>query len=242
MKKFAIIGSLFLLTACNQVAPYSVVDEHPHDENCFSQGLIIENETVYESCGHYGGSKIQSVDLKTGKILLSKEITSQYFAEGLTEIEDQLYQLTWRANTGFIYNKDSLEKTGQFEYETEGWGLTYDGSNLILSDGTPTLYFIEPGSFETTRTIEVTRDGIGVQNINELEYINGQIYANIWHSNDIIIIDPTTGEVEETVNLSHLSKSLNKAAETMNGIAYREETNTILVTGKYWDTLFELSL
>ncbi|MBG0771062.1 MAG: glutaminyl-peptide cyclotransferase [Anaerolineaceae bacterium] len=223
---------------------YEVVQSFPHDPQAFTQGLIYEEGTFYESTGLYGQSSLRQVDVETGEVLSQVDLLGEYFAEGLTDWEDNLIQLTWRENQGFIYDKEDFTQTGTFEYLTEGWGLTHDGDHLIMSDGTSTLTFLDPETYEVVGTVTVTDQGREITNINELEYVWGEIYANIWQTDDIIRIDPETGEVLGWIDLSGLLPEEERTAETdvLNGIAFDSHDNRLFVTGKRWPKVYEIRL
>ena len=229
---------------------YEIVATYPHDRNAFTQGLLFDNGILYEGTGLYGNSTLRRVDLTTGEVEQQIALPDQYFGEGITIVGDRIYQLTWQENIGFIYDKDSFEQVGQFHYSTQGWGLTYDGSHLILSDGTPTLYFLDPETQQVIDQITVTMidpvDQIrkSVSQINELEYINGEIYANIWRTDFIVRIAPTSGSVTAVINLSGLLPAEERVAGTdvLNGIAYLPEEQRLFVTGKNWPKLYEIKL
>lgn len=223
---------------------YEVIQSFPHDPEAFTQGLIYEDGIFYESTGYYGESSLRRVDVATGEVLRQVDLPGQYFAEGLTNWEDSLVQLTWREHQGFVYDKDDFTQTGAFDYLTEGWGLTQDGERLILSDGTSTLSFLDPETFEVIGAVTVTDQGQEILNINELEYIRGEVFANIWLTDDIIRIDPETGEVLGWIDLSGLLPEEERTAQTnvLNGIAFDSKTNRLFVTGKLWPKVYEIRL
>jgi len=223
---------------------YKVVNTFPHNTESFTQGLYIEDGLLYESTGLNGKSAVKKIDLKTGEVIKSRDMQDKFFGEGLTIVDDKIYQITWRSKTGFVYNKESLDILRTFSYKTQGWGITYDGKNLIISDGSDILYFMDPKSFAIVGKLEVYNKSGKVSKLNELEYINGEIYANIWGKDLIARIDPKTGYVKSWIDLSGiLSKEDRKGKEdVLNGIAYNPENNTLLVTGKFWPKLFEIKL
>jgi glutamine cyclotransferase len=184
------------------------------------------------------------LELTTGKVLQTKSIPPEYFSEGLTEWKHKLFQLTWREQTGFIYATDTFNLIGKFTYPTEGWGLTHDGRAFILSDGTQTLYFLDPNNFRVIRRISANDHGAPINRLNELEYIRGEIFANIWLTNQIVRIDPATGNVLGWIDLTGLYPEKNRApsADVMNGIAYDAEKDLLFVTGKQWPFLYEIKL
>ena len=221
---------------------YSIVNTYPHDENAFTQGLLFDNGVLYESTGLYGSSSLRRVELETGKILQSYALPPQYFGEGITIFDDKIIQLTWLENKSFVYDKQSFALLQEFSYSTEGWGITSDGNRLIMSDGTSTLYFLDPVTFQRIGQVEVTANG-PVEMLNELEYIKGKVYANIWEEEKIAIINPSTGQVEGWINLSGLQNAENQnTLNVLNGIAYDAKEDRLFVTGKNWPQLFEINL
>ncbi len=223
---------------------YDIVNSYPHNETAFTQGLVFEDGVLYEGTGLYGQSTLRRVELETGKTLQLCSIPNQFFGEGITIFDDKIIQLTWRSNRGFVYNKHSFELLQEFNYPTEGWGITYDGSKLIISDGTATLYFLDPETFTQGRQIEVyDNDTEPVTRLNELEYIQGKVYANIWMEEKIAIINPQTGQVTGWINLEGIQDLRNlDAGSVLNGIAYDEKEDRLFVTGKRWPQLFEVEL
>jgi glutamine cyclotransferase len=223
---------------------YEVVNTWPHDSSSFTQGLVFHDGTFLESAGQYGKSSLRRVELKTGKVLRETPVPPQFFAEGMTLFRGKIYQLTWQHRKGFIYDPSSFQKLGEFPYDGDGWGLTHDGDSLILSDGTSQLRFIDPESFRVRRTINVLFRGQPVRELNELEYVKGEIYANIWHQERIARIDPQTGKVLGWIDLTGIiSRSeLTDEEAVLNGIAYDEATDRLFVTGKLWPKIFEIRL
>lgn len=226
------------------VYSYRIVNTYPHDQDAFTQGLVFENGVIYEGTGLYGKSSLRKVDLETGNILQIYELPARYFGEGITIFEDIIVQLTWKSNTGFIYDKRGFKLLRDFTYATEGWGITHDGKRLIMSDGTSTLYFLNPETFRIIGHTEVYDNNLPVNRLNELEYINGQIYANVWQTNDIAIIDPQSGQVSGWIDLSGLvpSQYASTSIDVLNGIAYDTEKERLFITGKLWPWLFEIKL
>jgi glutamine cyclotransferase len=216
---------------------------YPHDSKAYTQGLFYDNGYLYESTGLYGQSSLRKVDILTGNVLQRKSILPTYFAEGITKFGNNIYQLTWENKKGFIYDFNSFEKTGEFIYPTEGWGITTDNKSLIVSDGSNFLTFYNPTSFEIENTISVQEGMQSVMNLNELEYVNGKIYANVYMTDDIVVINPISGNVESKIDVSSLRMQLDNPniAEVANGIAYNPETKTFYLTGKYWSNLFEVT-
>jgi glutamine cyclotransferase len=219
------------------------VAEYPHDPAAFTQGLLIEDGRLYEGTGQYGHSSIRRVDLATGEVQQSRPLSALFFGEGIAILGGKLYELTWRNQVGFIYDAKTFEPLGNFRYTGEGWGLTDDGTHLILSDGTPTIRFLDPHSFEVVRTIDVRLAGRPVSQLNELEYIDGEIWANIWHDDHIVRISPATGEVTALIDASAVYPQSERGTEdVLNGIAYDPASKKIYVTGKDWPKLFEIEL
>ncbi len=216
---------------------------YPHDSEAYTQGLFYDNGYLYESTGLYGQSSLRKVDILTGNVLQRKNILPTYFAEGITKFGNKIYQLTWENKKGFIYDFNSFEKTGEFTYPTEGWGITTDNKNLIISDGSNFLTFYNPTSFEIENTISVQEGMQSVMNLNELEYVDGKIYANVYMTDNIVVINPVSGNVESKIDVSSLRMQLDNPniAEVANGIAYNPETKTFYLTGKYWSNLFEVT-
>ena len=224
---------------------YTVVNRYPHDSTAFTQGLVFEDGFLYEGTGLYGSSSLRKVELETGNILKIRNLDSQYFGEGITIFRDTIIQLTWMSNIGFVYvETDTFELIDTFTYPTEGWGLTHDGTYGIMSDGSSTLYFADPHTYELAYQIEVREGGSSVERLNELEYIQGKIYANVWLTDRIAVIDPQTGEVTAWLNLGGLLDSVTsaKVPNVLNGIAFDAENVRLFVTGKLWPTLFEIDV
>ena len=223
---------------------YQVVNVWPHDSRAFTQGLVFRDGKLLESTGQEGRSSLRSVELETGKVLKKVDVPVPYFAEGLALLNNKIYQLTWQHGVGFIYDPQTLEKTGQFTYGGEGWGLTSDGRSLILSDGSNRLRFIDPDSFRVIKTIAVLDGKTPINELNELEYVNGEIYANIWHDDRIAVIDPQTGLVTAWINLSGLLHpgDVQDREAVLNGIAYDQQSDRLFVTGKLWPRLFEIKI
>jgi glutamine cyclotransferase len=221
---------------------YQVISRYPHDEAAFTQGLILLDGKLYESTGLYGSSTLREVDLHTGAVLRKVDVPSQYFAEGMTIFQGKVFQLTWQSQTGFIYDPVTFNLLGQFSYTGEGWGLTHDDQHLIMSDGTNQIRFLDPVTFQTVRSIGVYDDeGRPLTNINELEYISGKIYANIWQTNWIVRIDPQTGGIVGWIDMTGLLPA-GSSGDVLNGIAHDKASGHLLVTGKLWPWIFEINL
>ncbi|AWA30904.1 glutamine cyclotransferase [Flavobacterium magnum] len=224
---------------------YKVLNTYPHDISSFTEGLEFYRDTLLEGTGQYGSSKLLKVDYKTGKILKSADLQSQYFGEGITVINGKIYQLTYKEKTGFIYNADTwkIEKTFTFDKDIEGWGMTHDNQYIYQTDGTEKIWKMDPSTQKMVDYISVYSSSDKIKSLNELELIDGEMYGNIWQKDLIAIINPATGEVTAAIDLSELRKSLtNPEAEVLNGIAYNPKTKTIFVTGKNWDKIFEISV
>lgn len=223
---------------------YEVVRSFPHSTDAFTQGLEYRDGKLIESTGGDGDSSLRLVELETGKVLDKVDVPLPYFAEGLTLLNGKIYQLTWQNQVGFIYDANTLSKTGQFNYQGEGWGLTNDGQSLILSDGTNQIRFLDPGTFKVTKTIAVRDGNRTVDRLNELEYFNGEIYSNLWHSDKIAIINPQSGRVNGWIDMKGLlpAGDLSDQEAVLNGIAYDSASQRIFVTGKLWPKLFEIRI
>ena len=226
------------------VYTYKVVNNYPHDQNAFTQGLVFEDGALFEGTGLYGHSTLRRVELDTGDILQVHELPAQFFGEGITIYGSKIIQLTWKSGIGFIYDKDSFELLREFDYPTEGWGITHDGERLIMSDGSSTLHFLEPETLEEIGRIEIYDNDGPVTGLNELEYVQGEIYANVLQTDHIARIAPQTGEVLGWVELQGLinPEEYAEPIDVLNGIAYDAENNRLFVTGKLWPKLFEIEL
>lgn len=222
---------------------FEVVAVYPHDPQAFTQGLAYRDEVLYEGTGLYGKSALRETRLETGEVVRSRELPSQLFGEGIALFEDRLIQLTWRSGIGLVWDLENLSLVGNLVYPTEGWGITSDGHRLIMSDGTSTLRFLDPETFRATGAVEVLNEGAPLQKLNELEYVEGLIYANVWETDDIAIISPETGEVVGWIDLSGLLTGEERmGAGVLNGIAYDPENERLLVTGKLWPKIFEIRI
>jgi glutamine cyclotransferase len=223
---------------------FEVIQVFPHDMNAFTQGLVIDDGILYEGTGLYGQSSLRRVDLESGEVLDRINLDAAYFGEGITTFDDRIIQLTWREHKGFVYDQESFTPLEEFSYTTEGWGLTHDGTHLILSDGTNILYFLDPETFAVVSSVGVFDEGTPVTDLNELEYIHGEVYANVWEEDFIVRINPETGEVVGRIILDGLLESTGSSlgAGVLNGIAYDAEADRLFVTGKRWPSLFEIRL
>jgi glutamine cyclotransferase len=222
---------------------YSVVNVYPHDTASFTQGLLVYDGAMYEGTGEYGQSKLMQVDLQTGKASRQINLDNKYFGEGIAILHDTIYQLTWQNKVVFVYTLKDFKKIKEFPLNTEGWGITTDGKNLIVSDGSSNLYYYDPSTFRLLRTQGVTDAGSLAYNLNELEYIDGYVYANQWQLPYIFKIDPTSGQVVAKADLTSLwdrIKAKDPYADVPNGIAYDAATKKIYITGKKWPELYEI--
>jgi glutaminyl-peptide cyclotransferase len=254
-------------TTSNQQPPtvthyrYKVVKTYPHDPQAFTQGLVYEDGVLYEGTGLYGQSSLTKRELESGKVLKRERLARKYFGEGIAVFRDKIFQLTWQSQTGFVYDKTTFRLLKQFNYPGEGWGLTHDGKQLIMSDGTATLRFLDPNTLAETRRVTVRDGGHDVTLLNELEYVapppsgvvdsdsqpraaGPQIFANIWGSDAIVIIDPNTGRVTARLDLTYLWPISDRPSPefVLNGIAYLPKSNHLLITGKCWPKLYEIEL
>jgi glutaminyl-peptide cyclotransferase len=226
------------------VYTFEVVNSFPHDCKAFTQGLVFHQNLFFESTGQYGDSSLRRVEPATGKVLKKTKVPDEYFAEGIAIFQGKIFQLTWESHKGFIYDVQSFERLGEFTYDGEGWGLTHDEHSLIMSDGTNRIRFLDPVSLKVERKISVFSNGQPLTQLNELEYIKGEIYANIWHTDRIVRIDPANGKITGWIDLAGLlsSKGDCRQAEVLNGIAYDEAGDRLFVTGKLWPKVFEIRL
>ena len=222
---------------------YSILNVYPHDTSSFTQGLVVYKGVLYEGTGEYGTSKLLKTDFKSGRIEKQLLLDKKYFGEGITILNDTIYQLTWKEGKVFVYNEKDFKKIKEFDFDKEGWGITNDGKNLIISNGTNNLYFYNPGDFKLIKELDVLEAGTPAFNLNELEYIEGFIYANQWQLPYILKIDPSNGNVSGKCDLSEIWKRV-KAKEPLsdvpNGIAYDSSSKKIYITGKNWPDLFEI--
>ena len=227
------------------VQSFKVVATFPHDTSSFTQGLVFADGEMYESTGLQGESTLRRVDITTGRTLQRIDVPAQYFAEGLALVGDELLQLTWQHRLGFVYDRKTFKQKRTFPYQTEGWGIAYDGAaRLIMSDGSDTLTFLDPKTFAPGKTLRVLDAGQSIANLNELEWIEGEIWANVWMTDRIARISPNTGEVNAWIDLSALYPRSQRLppADVLNGIAYDKATRRIYITGKKWPTLYQISV
>ena len=229
---------------------YKIINTYPHDKKAYTQGLEYYNGFLYEGTGQKGESSIRKVNLTTGEVLQQKDLDAQYFGEGITILNNKIYQLTWKGGVGFVYNLETFEKESEFKYtkSREGWGLTNNGEKIIKSDGTENIWFLNLETLVEESYIEAYTDSRKVENLNELEYVNGMIYANVWQQNSILIINPINGKIEGVANLNSLKEHIQKEQtlqdrdDVLNGIAYDNDNNRLFVTGKHWGKLYEIEL
>jgi glutamine cyclotransferase len=253
MLKNTLLSAVLLLTASVAQAEvpvygFEVVNTYPHRTDAFTQGLEFNGGYLYEGTGRNGRSSLSRIDWEQGAVLQSIRLPSRYFGEGISIVGERIFQLTWQSNIVFVYDLNTFETITSHYHPTEGWGLAWDGTHLILSDGTAALQFIEPETFQVVRKVPVTLDGTPVNYLNELEYINGEVWANVWQTDEIVRIDPATGHVTALVDLQGLSAQTQTGGPdaVLNGIAWlAQEGSTdgrLFVTGKLWGNLFEITL
>ncbi len=247
--RLIVLSCALLLSACGYrpTSPVlgttlTILGSAPHDRSAYTQGFLFHDGVFFESTGLYGASSVRKVEPTTGAIIDLVELPDQYFGEGLAALRDRLYLVTWKEGTGFVFTSDPLESVATFRYAGEGWGLTSDGSYLILSDGTYRLKFLDPATAEVVRVVEVNDDGRFIFALNELEWVEGEIWANIWQQDNIARIDPATGEVLGWVNVAGFVSwwDRRRGAEVANGIAYDSVAGRLWVTGKNWPRVFEV--
>ena len=236
--------------ACGPAVPagvptytYQVVHTYPHDPDAFTEGLFYDGGFLYESTGLEGHSSIRKERLETGEVLQKRDLVSTYFGEGIVRWKDRLIELTYKSEIGFVYNFDTFELERSFDYRGEGWALTHDGKRLIMSDGTPELRFLDPETLAETGRVTVTNEGQPVKNINELEWIKGEVFANIWETDTIARIDPVSGKVVGWIDMTGILSSADRAGsqpDVLEGIAYDAKNDRIFVTGKKWPKLYEI--
>ena len=219
---------------------WSIVSAFPHDPTSFTEGLLWHDGALYESTGMEGQSKMRRVDLQSGQPTKNVDLPKELFGEGLALANNRLYQLTWQTKVGFVYDAKTFKPLAKFNYQNEGWGLTFDGKNLIQSDGSDVLTFRDPKNFTSVRTVKVTRDGAMLRDLNELEWIDGLVWANVWQTDEIVVIDPSNGKVVGELNLAGLLRADDRTGreDVLNGIAWDAASKRLFVTGKNWSKLF----
>ncbi len=241
---FAAQGNSNLIEAeALPVFGYKIVNVYPHSSLAFTQGLVYDEGVLYEGTGLYGRSTLRRVDLESGRVLEQTNLESTLFGEGVAIWKDRIVQLTWQSGQGLVYDRENMTQIGNFSYQTEGWGITSDNNNLIMSDGTDILHILDPESFAEKGRILVTSNGTPLKGLNELEYIKGQIYANVWPTNWIVIISPESGEVKGKINMQGILQERDiqgRRVDVLNGIAYDAREDRLFVTGKFWPELFEI--
>ncbi len=222
---------------------YQIVRVYPHDPKAFTQGLQYVDGVFYEGTGQVGQSSIRKVDIETGKVLQQRDVPRPHFGEGITVWKNDLIELTWQTHVAFVYDRASFEPKKQFNYPGEGWGLTHDGTNLIMSDGTSDLRVLDPVTFVEKRRIKVTADGAPLRDLNEIEVVKGEIFANVWQTDYVARIAPGTGKVTGYIDLRGLLSPTERATtDVLNGIAYDPEHDRLFITGKWWPKLFEIKI
>ncbi|MCF7973542.1 MAG: glutaminyl-peptide cyclotransferase [Phycisphaerae bacterium] len=251
MKRLLIMSLLALLVcSCTEtpaeqgpaVYGYRIVNTYPHQTSSFTQGLAFDNNQLYEGTGEYGYSHIFKIDLTTGRVLKRCcSLPNKQWGEGITILNNRLYQLTWKSRIGYVYDLDTFNVLRTFKYPSQGWGLTHNGTHLIMSDGSAALTFLDPNTLKPVRTLNVLNGQKPMTNLNELEYVQGRIYANIWLTEQIAIIDPETGQVEAIIDFTGL-QDRHPQGDVLNGIAYNEKTDKLYITGKRWSELYEIEL
>lgn len=221
-----------------------VLQSWPHDPDAYTQGLLFQDGKLFESTGLVGKSSIREVDLTSGRVLRKKDLPEPYFGEGIAIVGNDLFEITWTSGAAFVYDAKTFEKKGQLKYEGEGWGLTTDGTSIVMSDGTAALRFRDPKTFAVTRSITVTDHGTPVPQLNELEWVKGEIWANVYQTDQIVRIDPATGTVTGWIDLAGLLPLIDRTGkeDVLNGIAYEPKTDRYIVTGKLWPKLYEIRL
>lgn len=246
-KEYEATKSITILSAIKpKLYTYKILEAFPHDIKAYTQGLEFHNDTLYESTGQYKHSSLRKTDYKTGEVLQKVLLNNNYFGEGLTVLNNKIYQLTWRENTGFIYNLTTLEQIGTFVYgeSKQGWGLCNDGKNIYKSDGTDRIWTLSANNLAEKDYIEIFTNTSKINSVNELEWVDGKIYANVYQQGSIAIIDPQNGAVEGVINLTDLKDKVTQHPEldVLNGIAYKGEPGILYITGKNWDKLFKIQV
>jgi len=226
--------------ARERTPPVQVLGEYPHDPQAYTQGLVFENGFLYEGTGKRGRSTLRKVELKTGRVVQSHRLDDRHFGEGIAIVGNRIIQLTWKSQVGIVYDKETFKEVGRFRYTGEGWGITYDGTHLIMSDGSASLRFLDPRDFKEVRRVLVQYQGRRFDKLNELEYVRGEILANVWYKDYIARISPETGRVVGWIDLRRLYPNRRDPEAVMNGIAYDAENDRLFLTGKNWPRLFEI--
>jgi glutamine cyclotransferase len=243
-----LLGTLAFVTGCDSddrelsSAPFEITERFPHDSTAYTQGLLWADTVLFESTGRYGYSEIRRVDLRSGQVLARRTLAPNRFGEGLALLNGKLYQLTWKSGVAYVYDAVTLALVDSFAYAGEGWGLTTDGTSLIMSDGSDSLRFLSPTTFQVERVVHVRYQNSALKNLNELEYFKGDILANVYQSNWVARIDPKTGIARDVLDFSDLYSYRPSSAEVMNGIAVAPDGEQLLLTGKLWPVLFQVRL
>ena len=261
VKKYMVLPLMVLAVACGNsgtdasnnnadkgsvsttLADYTVVKVYPHDPTAFTEGFFLKGDTAYESAGEPDKSRLFSYDLATGKVFQELKLAKQDFGEGISELNGKIYQMTWQQHIVYVYDAATFKKTGQLTWPNEGWGMTTDGRQLIISDGSSHIYYINPADFSIIKTLNIQSDYGPLSQINELEFVDGFIYANVWQTDNIVKIDPATSKVVATYDLSDIRKKngfQQNKDDVLNGIAYNKVTGNFVITGKNWDHSFEV--
>ena len=244
----AALSASFVFSACGSgerhqsAASYEVTGRFPHDPTAYTQGLVWADSILFESTGLYGHSELRRVDLRSGRVLASRPLTADRFGEGLALLKGRLYQLTWKEGVAYAYDAATLAPRDSFHYAGQGWGLATDGTSLIMSDGSDSLRILSPATFQVQRVVHVRYNGAPLYQLNELEYVNGELLANVYQSNWVMRIDPATGTVREAIDFADLYPERPASAEVMNGIALAPDGSQLLLTGKLWPVLFQVRL
>ena len=245
----ALVGAAGFFTWRNSrdaswIQGYRVVAEHPHDPTAYTQGLVFDRGLLHESTGQRGSSKVRTLEIESGKELRVTRLPPIYFGEGLALVGEKLIQLTWEEGVARVYERETLKPANEFRYEGDGWGLTFDGTHLVMSDGSDRLTFRDPATFKEVRSVQVKAHGVPVALLNELEMVRGEVWANVWKKDQLVRIDPGTGEVLGLVDLTGLfdHRSIPSDDAVLNGIAYDPETERLWVTGKLWPKLFQIEV
>jgi glutamine cyclotransferase len=244
---FATLFLGFVLAACggsesHQAESYDVTDHFPHDPTAYTQGLVRADSVLFESTGLYGHSEVRRVDIRSGQVLASRPLAANRFGEGLALLKGRLYQLTWKEGIAYSYDAATLTPRDSFQYAGEGWGLTTDGTSLIMSDGSDSLRVVSPATFQVQRVVHVRYNGAPIYQLNELEYVNGEVLANVYQANWVLRIDPVTGLVREAIDFAELYPDRPDSADVMNGIALAPDGRQLLLTGKLWPVMFQVRL
>jgi glutamine cyclotransferase len=239
---FALMMSVVSACAGSDALPYAITAHFPHDSTAYTQGLLWADGVLYESTGLYGHSDVRRVDLRSGRVLASHALPASRFGEGLALFKGRLYQLTWKEQVAYTYDAATLAPRDSFHYAGEGWGLATDGTSLVMSDGSDSLRILSPETFKVQRVVHVRDQGKAIYQLNELEYVNGEVLANIYQTNLVAWIDPGTGTVRQVVDFADLYRDRAFTAEVMNGIALAPDGHQLLMTGKFWPVMFQVRM